>query len=73
MVTDYGPDWVGRYYATNSDVKTVNATMVVGFQPTPELAFAAGVQVQYIKGRLGKAIDFGTIVPALRLACPFRR
>jgi long-chain fatty acid transport protein len=61
MVTDYGPDWVGRYYATNSDVKTVNVTAVVGFQPTPELAFAAGIQVQYIKGRLGKAIDFGTI------------
>jgi long-chain fatty acid transport protein len=61
MVTDYGPDWVGRYYATNSDVKTVNVTAVVGFQPTPELAFAAGVQVQYIKGRLGKAIDFGSI------------
>ncbi len=61
MVTDYGPDWVGRYYATNSDVKTVNVTAMVGFQPTPELAFAAGVQVQYIKGRLGKAIDFGSI------------
>jgi long-chain fatty acid transport protein len=72
MVTDYGPDWVGRYYATNSDVKTVNVTAVVGFQPTPELAFAAGVQVQYIKGRLGKAIDFGSIgaAPPFSLSIP---
>jgi long-chain fatty acid transport protein len=69
MVTDYGPSWVGRYYATQSDVKSVNVTAMVGFQPTPELAFAAGLQVQYIKGRLGKAIDFGTI----HSACPFRR
>ncbi|HEY0282859.1 MAG TPA: outer membrane protein transport protein [Rhizomicrobium sp.] len=61
MITDYGPDWVGRYYAAQSDVKTANVTAVAGFQPVPELAFAAGLQVQYIKGRLGKAIDFGTI------------
>ena len=61
MITDYGPSWVGRYYATQSDVKTANVTAMVGFQPTPELAFAAGLQVQYIKGRLGKALDFGTI------------
>lgn len=59
MVTDYGPDWVGRYYATQSDVKTANVTAMVGFQPTPELAIGAGIQVQYIKGRLGKALDFG--------------
>ena len=70
MVTDYGPDWVGRYYATQSDVKTANITATVGFQPTPEFSIAAGLQVQYIKGRLGKAIDFGTIGAAAPFSLP---
>jgi len=61
MITDYGNDWVGRYYATTSDVKTFNATPMVAWQPVPELSIGVGLQVQYIKGRLGKAIDFGTI------------
>jgi long-chain fatty acid transport protein len=61
MVTDYGDTFVGRYYATMSDVKTYNATPIVGWQPAPEFSIGAGVQVQYTTGRLGKAIDFGSI------------
>jgi long-chain fatty acid transport protein len=61
MVTNYGPSWVGRYYATLSDVKTYNFTPMVSWQPVPEFAIGVGVQVQYLNGRLGKAIDFGTI------------
>jgi long-chain fatty acid transport protein len=61
MITDYGPDWVGRYYATMSDVKTFNATPMLAWQPVPEFSIGVGLQVQYIKGKLGKAIDFGTI------------
>jgi long-chain fatty acid transport protein len=61
MVTNYGPSWVGRYYATYSDVKTYNVTPMVSWQPVPEFAIGVGVQVQYLNGRLGKAIDFGTI------------
>lgn len=61
MITDYADNWVGRYYATMSNVKTYNITPMVAYQPSPELSIGVGVQVQYIKGSLGKAIDFGTI------------
>ena len=60
MITDYDTS-VTRYYATMSDVKSVNFTPVLAWQPLPELSIGAGLQVQYIKGRLAKAIDFGTI------------
>jgi len=60
MITNYDSS-VTRYYATMSDVKSVNFSPVVAWQPVPELSIGAGLQVQYIKGRLGKAIDFGTI------------
>jgi long-chain fatty acid transport protein len=61
MITDYSNNWVGRYYATMSDVKSYNVTSLIAYQPIPELSFGAGVQVQYTKGTLSKAIDFGTI------------
>jgi long-chain fatty acid transport protein len=60
MITDYDSS-VTRYYATMSDVKSVNFSPVVAWQPLPELTIGGGLQVQYIKGRLSKAIDFGTI------------
>jgi len=60
MITDYDSS-VTRYYNMKSDVKTYNVTPMIGWQPVPEFTIAAGVQVQYIKGTLTKAIDFGTI------------
>lgn len=60
MITDYDSS-ATRYYAKMSDVKSANITPVIGYQPVPELSIGAGLQVQYIKGRLSKAIDFGTI------------
>ncbi len=65
MITDYGNTSVTRYYATMSDVKSANTMFVLGWQPIPELSIGGGVQVQYIKGRLSKAIDFGSIAYGL--------
>jgi long-chain fatty acid transport protein len=61
MITDYGTDSVTRYYNEKSDVKTANVTPMLGIQFTPEFTLGAGVQIQYIKGTLSKAIDFGTL------------
>jgi long-chain fatty acid transport protein len=61
MITNYKPNPVTRYYATMSDVKSSNLMFVAGYQLTPEFSVAGGVQVQYIKGRLAKAIDVGSI------------
>jgi long-chain fatty acid transport protein len=60
MVTDYG-NAVTRYYNMKSDVKTFNITPMIGWQPVPEFTIGVGFQLQYIKGTLTKAIDFGTI------------
>jgi long-chain fatty acid transport protein len=61
MMTDYGTDSVTRYYNIKSDVKTYNITPMIGFQPVPEFTIAGGLQIEYIKGTLTKAIDFGTL------------
>lgn len=67
MLTNYRSPTVTRYYATMSDVKTANVQFIAGYQLTPELSVGGGVQVQYIKGRLSKAIDVGSIAYGLYL------
>jgi len=65
MLTNYRLPTVTRYYATMSDVKSANAQFIAGYELLPELSLGAGLQVQYIKGRLSKAIDVGTIAYGL--------
>lgn len=61
MITNYGNTSVTRYYNTYSDVKTFNAMPMIAWQPVPQLSIGVAMQIEYIKGRLAKAIDFGTI------------
>lgn len=67
MITNYKPNPLTRYYATMSDVKSANFMFLAGYQLTPELSIGGGLQLQYIKGRLAKAIDVGSIAYGLYL------
>jgi long-chain fatty acid transport protein len=71
MITNYKPNPVTRYYATMSDVKTANMMFIAGYQLTPDFSVAGGLQVQYLKGRLSKAIDVGSITYGLYRAGRF--
>ncbi|HYN38120.1 MAG TPA: outer membrane protein transport protein, partial [Rhodospirillales bacterium] len=61
LETDYRDNWIGRYYALHSKVRTINVNPALAWEPLEGLAVAAGVQAQYIDARLTNAIDFGTI------------
>lgn len=61
LSTKYNDGWAGRYYALESKLITVNTVPSLAYQAMPELALSAGVQIQYAKGTLSNAIDFGTI------------
>ena len=61
LSTNYNDAWSGRYYALESKLITVNTVPSLAFQATPELAVSAGLQIQYAKGTLSNALDFGTI------------
>ena len=64
LETDYPDNWVGRYHALNSDLKTVNINPALALRPVPWLSVGGGVQIQYIDVQLTNAIDFGTITGA---------
>ena len=59
--SDYHEGWAGRYYALESKLLTVNVVPSLAYRISPAFTVSAGVQVQYAKGFLSNAIDFGTI------------
>ena len=65
LVTDYDRDWVGRYHGVTSDLKTINVSPTIAFRPVPQLAIAAGAQIQYVYANLTNAVDFGLIGASL--------
>ena len=61
LSTDYDRTWVGRYYAKESDVATVNLNPVVAYKVTDKLTLAAGVSAEYIDVTLSSMVDGGLV------------
>lgn len=59
LVTEYDDDWVGRYHAIKSDLKTININPSFAFKATDKLSLGVGVNLQYIDLELTQAVDFG--------------
>lgn len=65
--TEYNDDWVGRYHAVKSDLKTVNINPSFGYRHNDQLSFGFGVSLQYLEVQLTSAVDFGGICVAQEL------
>lgn len=61
LKTRYDRDWVGRYYAINSELVTININPTVAAKLTENLSLGAGINLQYAEAKLSNAIDFGLI------------
>jgi long-chain fatty acid transport protein len=71
LVTKYPADFIGRYHALTSSLRTINVTPALSWQPTPTLALGVGLQIQHASARLSSAVDFGGVGflnPQLRAA-----
>jgi long-chain fatty acid transport protein len=67
LKTRYDRDWVGRYYAINSELVTININPTVAAKLTDNLSLGAGINLQYAEAELSNAIDFGLIGATTRL------
>ena len=67
LATDYGSDWVGRYQAVESTLKTVNINPSVAWKFSDTLSVGAGLNFQYADAELSNDIDFGLIGQGLGL------
>jgi long-chain fatty acid transport protein len=76
LATEYERDWVGRYFAVESDVKIVNLTLSAALDVVPDrFSVGVGLVFSHANVTLSKAVDFGTILfgnPATR-PLPFAR
>lgn len=61
LVTNYDPNYVGRYFATRSKLYTTDIAPSVSFKLFDRLSVGAGLDVQYAAARLAQAVDFGLI------------
>ncbi|WP_319380019.1 outer membrane protein transport protein [Thiomicrorhabdus sp.] len=53
----YKDDWVGRYQAIETNLKTINLNPAVAARLTPWLAFGAGANVQYVDLTMSQKMD----------------
>ena len=66
LKTKYDDDWVGRYYAIKSDLKSVNINPSLAYRVNDRLSIGGGISAQYVDAKLTNAVDFGLIMnPAL--------
>ena len=61
LVTKYDNDFIGRYHALTSTLRTINVAPTVSYRPAPWISFGASLQVQHAYARISNAIDFGAV------------
>ena len=61
LATTYGNNFVGRYQADKTDLRTININPAIAYQVAPWLSVGAGVSAQYARGVFGSFINSSTI------------
>jgi len=64
LATKYNDDWVGRYHAVVSDLKTLNFNPSLGYRVNDRLSVGGGLDILLADVDLSSAIDFGAICVA---------
>ena len=65
LKTEYKDDWVGRYHALLSDLKTVNVNPSLGYRVNDKFNVGGGLNVMLAEVDLSNAIDFGSFCVAV--------
>jgi long-chain fatty acid transport protein len=62
LKTEYDSDWVGRYNAVTSDVKTVDLTLSAALKLHPRFSVGAGFIYEKADVTLSEMVDYGLIL-----------
>jgi len=60
LSTQYDQNWVGRYWAVDSSMSTININPMASYKVNEQLSIGGGLEAQYIKTRLTNMVDVGT-------------
>jgi long-chain fatty acid transport protein len=70
LKTEYDANWVGRYTAIKSEVKTADLTLAASFDFGSNVSFGLGLVYERAEATLSKAIDFGSRICQINIqAC----
>jgi len=59
LKTKYPADWIGRYHAIDSVLKSVNINPAIAWKVRDGVALGGGLNLQYFDAEISNAIDFG--------------
>jgi long-chain fatty acid transport protein len=69
LVTEYDGDWLGRYQAVKSEVKTINVNPAISWRATDNFAIGVGLNWQRIDAELTNKVNYsGAIAQAAQQA-----
>jgi long-chain fatty acid transport protein len=58
LVTEYDDNWLGRFQAVKSDIKTINVNPAVSWRVAPNFSVGLGVNWQRVDAELTKRINY---------------
>ena len=61
LKTEYDDDWVGRYHAILSDLKTVNFNPSLGYRVSDKVSIGGGINVMLADVELSSALDIASV------------
>ena len=64
LATEYDSNWVGRYHAVETDLKTFNINPSIAYQVNEKLSIGGGIDLVVADITFTNAIDFGSICAA---------
>ena len=59
LKTEYDDDWMGRFVAIESELKTLNAQPTLAYRLSPQVSIGAGINVQYAEATLRQGVNVG--------------
>ena len=65
LKTEYDADWVGRFHAIESEIKTINVNPSVAFKLSDQVSLGVGVSWQRAEATLTKAVNYAAIAASV--------
>ncbi len=67
LATKYNPDWIGRADGLTSELRTLNFSPTLAWQPVPQVTIGGAVNIMYADARLTSGTNLAARVPGLTL------
>lgn len=68
LKTEYDPNWMGRFHAIKSEIKTINLNPSVAYKVNEGLSFGFGLNWQRVDATLTKAVNYSFVAAAAGIA-----